>query len=93
MALRLFLRNPAKRGGLKLRMIRQLVAVYNFHFVVGKIRFGKIRSLFEDHDAKAVPGKFFGQDAACRAAADDYEIYFVGRFILWLVEHPAPWLL
>ena len=62
--LRLFLGGFAKGRGLKVRMIRELVSLQDFHFVVGEVRFGQVRPLLQDDHAKAIRGKLFGEDAA-----------------------------
>ena len=46
--LRLFLGGFAKGRGLKVRMIRELVSLQDFHFVVGEIRFGQVLQFHAD---------------------------------------------
>ena len=66
-------------------MIGQKIFLEDFDFVVNEIRFGEVRTLLEHDDAKAVAGKFLGQDAAGGARTDDDEIDFVGRLVLGLL--------
>ena len=90
MVLGLVLRGLAKCCGLKLRMIGELVPHQDFDLVVSEVRLGKVGPLFQHYNAKAVRGEFFGQDAACRAAANNDEIDFVGCLVPYGLGHRVP---
>ena len=67
-------------------MIGEQVFLKNFDFVVRKIGFGKVRPLFEDDDAEAVGGKFFGEHAARGAGPHDDKVHGLGSFVLGLID-------
>ena len=87
-ALRLgfILRRFSKGIGLQFGMIGEQVFLQNFDFIVRKIGFGKVRALFEDDDAEAVGGKFFGEHAARGAGPHDDEVHGIGSFVLGLID-------
>src|SRR5437899_12413297 len=76
----------AKSVGLQFGMIGEQVFLQNLDFVVREIGFGKVRTLFEDDDAEAVGGKFFGEHAA-RGAGPHYDkVHGLGSFVLGLID-------
>ncbi len=86
MSLGFVLRRLAESSGLKLRMIGELVPVHYFDFVVGEIRFRQVRSLLENHHAKAVRRKLLGKHTAGRAGSNNDEIHFIRCLVLGLIH-------
>ncbi len=77
-----FLRRAGAEGvRLLLMVVGERLLIDALDLVVGEVRLFEVRPLLQDDDAKAGGGKFFGDDAARRARADDNEVDFVRRLI------------
>ncbi len=86
MALRFVLRRLAKRSGLQLRMIGELVPLHDLNFVVREIRFGEVGPLLQHHHAKAIGRKLLRQHPSGGSGANNHEIHFFGCLVLGLIH-------
>ncbi len=81
----LLVRRLANRSRLKLWVVGELVLGKDFDFVVCEIGLGQIGALLENNHAKAIGGKFLGQDAAGRAGAYDDEVHLIRSIVFGLL--------